>query len=232
MKNVNYLFLAVFLCIHSFVFGQVNAIKFKILPYYSSYQRSLNDTSFQLNNATDYKIDVLRFYISNVRFYKGDSLVYQEQNKAHLCDASIHNSNRFLMSKSEKVSYDKVQFELGIDSITNVSGALGGALDPTNGMYWTWQSGYINFKLEGRSNSCDTRTHEFQFHLGGYSSPFSSLQTISFNIKNARDFILVLDLSQLLNNIDLSKQNHIMSPSNEAVKFSKLVAQSFRYIEQ
>jgi hypothetical protein len=136
------------------------------------------------------------------------------------------------MSKSENVTYDKFQFDLGIDSTTNVSGAMGGALDPTNGMYWTWQSGYINFKLEGRSISCDTRNHEFQFHLGGYSIPFSSLQTITFSVKNSRDFILVLDLSQLLNNIDLAKQNHIMSPSLEAIEFSKIVAKSFRYIEQ
>lgn len=232
MRNVKYLFIAVFLFVHSFTIGQVNAIKFKILPYYSTYQRSINDTVFQLSSASDYKIDVLRFYISNIRFYKKDSLVYQEQKSFHLCDASIPNSNRFLMSKSENVSFDKFQFDLGIDSTTNVSGAMGGALDPTNGMYWTWQSGYINFKLEGRSNSCDTRNHEFQFHLGGYASPFSSLQTVSFNVKNSRDFILVLDLSQLLNNVDLAKQNHIMSPSIEAVKFSKLVAQSFRCIEQ
>lgn len=232
MRNVKYLFLTVFLCFHSFVFAQVNAVKFKILPYYSAYQRSINDTSFQLASTGEYKIDALRFYISNIRFYKNDSLVYLEQNSVHLCDAVIPNSNRFLMNNSEKVNYDKVQFDLGIDSTINVSGAMGGALDPTNGMYWTWQSGYINFKLEGRSNSCETRNHEFQFHLGGYSAPFNSLQTITFNVKNVRDIILVLDVNRVLNNIDLSKHNHIMSPSMEAVKISKIVAQSFRCIEQ
>ena len=232
MRNVNWKLISLFLVLHSFTFGQVNAIKFKILPYYSAYQRTINDTSFQLNAASDYKVDVLKFYISNVRFFLKDSLVYQEQNSYHLCDAAIPNSNRFLMRKSEAISYDKFQFDVGIDSSMNVSGVMGGALDPTNGMYWTWQSGYINFKLEGRCYSCDTRNHEFQFHLGGYSSPFKSLQTVSFNVKNARDLAVIFDISQLLKNIDLAKQNHIMSPSAEAVAFSKLVAQSFKCIEQ
>jgi hypothetical protein len=37
------------------------------------------------------------------------------------------------------LKYDQIQFQLGIDSLTNVSGAMGGDLDPTKGMYWTWQ---------------------------------------------------------------------------------------------
>lgn len=46
-------------------------------------------------------------------------------------------------------------------------------------MYWTWQSGYINAKLEGKSNLVNTPTHAFAFHLGGYLNPFQTLQTIS-----------------------------------------------------
>lgn len=214
------------------MFGQINAIKLEILPYYSANQQSIADTAFKLNALSDFKVDALRFYISNIRFYKNDSIVYQEQKSFHLCDAAIPNSNRFMMNKSENIAYDKVQFDIGIDSSTNVSGAMGGALDPTNGMYWTWQSGYINFKLEGRSNNCNTRNHEFQFHLGGYSSPYNSLQTVTFNLKNLRDIVLIIDVDHILNNVDLSKQNHIMSPSGDAVMLSKIVAQSFRCIEQ
>lgn len=210
------------------LFGQVNAIKFKILPYFSVNQRSIADTTFELKKSSDFKIDALRFYISNIRFYKKDSLVYQEKNSVHLFDAANLSSNHFMMDKSESVAYDKVKFDLGIDSITNVSGAMGGALDPTNGMYWAWQSGYINFKLEGRSPICETRNHEFQYHLGGYMSPYNALQTVTFDLMNIRDIVLVIDIDHILNNVNLSKQNHIMSPSIDAVKLSKIVAESFR----
>jgi len=232
MRNVRTFFLLLLFVVPVFTVAQVNAIKFKVLPYYSPYQNTISDTSFELKSKGDYKIDVLRFYISNIRFFNKDLLVYQEQNSFHLCDAAIPNSNRFLMRQSEKIVYDKLQFDIGIDSITNVSGALGGALDPTNGMYWTWQSGYINFKLEGRSTSCNTRNNEFQFHIGGYAAPFSSLQTLSFNTTNQRDIVLVIDVNQLLNSMDISKLSHIMSPGKEAVDFSKIIARSFRCIPQ
>ena len=152
MRNVRTFFLLLLFVVPVFTVAQVNAINFKLLPYYSPYQNSISDTSFELKSAGDYKIDVLRFYISNIRFFNKESLVYQEQNSFHLCDAAIPNSNRFLMRQSENIVYDKLQFDIGIDSVTNVSGALGGALDPTNGMYWTWQNGYINFKMEGKED--------------------------------------------------------------------------------
>jgi hypothetical protein len=104
---------------------------------------------------------------------------------------------------------------------------MGGNLDPTKGMYWAWHSGYINFKLEGTSAHCKTRNNEFQFHLGGYQQPNYCLQTISFPINNESKINLKLDVQQILQQIDLTKTNHIMSPSAEAVLISKIVAHAF-----
>lgn len=116
---------------------------------------------------------------------------------------------------------------MGIDSTTNVSGA-GGDLDPTKGMYWTWQSGYINFKLEGKSNLCKTRNNEFQFHIGGYLFPFSCVQTIQLDLKPTEEPVIIIDIKKLLAPIDLSKQNQIMNTGLDAVKFSVLISNSFR----
>ena len=60
----------------------------------------------------------------------------------------------------------RIYFQIGIDSLTNVSGDLDGDLDPALGMYWAWNSGYINMKLEGKSSSCKSVKKEFQFHIG------------------------------------------------------------------
>ena len=76
----------------------------------------------------------------------------------------------------EDTEFDAIQFNLGIDSLTNVSGALGGDLDPTKGMYWTWQNGYVNFKLQGTSDLCNNPKNEFEFHLGGYLKPFNNYE--------------------------------------------------------
>jgi len=48
-----------------------------------------------------------------------------------------------------------------VDSLANVSGAMSNDLDATKGMYWSWQSGFINLKIEGKSASCKTRKINF-----------------------------------------------------------------------
>jgi len=131
-----------------------------------------------------------------------------------------------LLSSPTNLKFTKIKFNLGIDSITNVSGAMGGDLDPTKGMYWTWQSGYINLKLEGKSKLCKTRNNEFQFHLGGYQNGDNALQTIILNVSENKEIDILIDIEQFVAAIDLSEQNQIMSPGKKAVllseKFSKI----------
>jgi hypothetical protein len=57
----------------------------------------------------------------------------------------------------ENKSISKITFSAGIDSLTSTAGIQKGVIDPINGMYWAWQSGYVNFKIEGKSSSCPTR---------------------------------------------------------------------------
>jgi hypothetical protein len=173
------------------------------------------------------EINTLRFYLSNFKFYDENKLVFQEANSYHLMDLSDMNSLKLRFENSENPKFNRIQFDIGIDSLTNVSGAFGGDLDPTNGMYWTWQSGYINFKLEGKSKLCDTRNNEFQFHLGGYEPPFYGLQTVFININNDKS-IININTKAFLNEIDLTKENSIMSPSETAVELAKKVSEIFK----
>ncbi len=168
----------------------------------------------------------LKLYISGVEFLNKDSIVWKEANSYHLLDASDEKSLYILVNSPSDLKFTKIKFNLGIDSITNVSGAMGGDLDPTKGMYWTWQSGYINLKLEGKSKLCKTRNNEFQFHLGGYQNADNALQTIILNVSENKNIDILIDIEKMLAAIDLSEQNQIMSPGKEAVllseKFSKI----------
>jgi hypothetical protein len=64
-----------------------------------------------------------------------------------------------------------------VDSARNVSGAQKGALDPNNGMFWTWNSGYIFTKLEGYSPQ--SSSGGLVFHIGGFKSPDNTIRTVS-----------------------------------------------------
>jgi hypothetical protein len=183
-----------------------------------------SNTFYIINNTDSIQITALKFYISNIELMDEHKMVWKDSIHFHLLDG--FNDTTFSVNIPENVTYTKVKFNLGIDSITNVSGAMGGDLDPTKGMYWTWQSGYINFKLEGTSNLCKTRHNEFQFHLGGYQYPFNSLQTVFIDVIPKQNIELGMDIQKILSSINLSKQHHIMSPGQEAIIFSETIIKS------
>lgn len=174
------------------------------------------------------KIDLVKFYISNIVLTKEGNQVWSEKNSCHLINSDEKSSLTLNFSIPDSIVFDSLKFNLGIDSLTSVSGVFGGDLDPTKGMYWAWNSGYINFKLEGTSDNCNTRKNEFQFHLGGYSGDQNALQTIV--LKAEEHTVINLNLNSFFSKIDLSENNHIMSPGKQTVKFSKFVKSLF-YVE-
>jgi hypothetical protein len=208
-------------------YAQTKEIKIGFSAHYDNQVISIQDSSFKTKDASQLEIETLKFYASNFQLLDKGKIVLVEKNSVHLIDLNKKSPFQFIIRNKSKLVFDQVKFDLGIDSTTNVSGALGGDLDPTKGMYWTWQSGYINFKLEGKSLACKTRNNEFQFHLGGYQSPNYGLQQVTLSTNPTETIDIKLDLSKLLQTIDLSKTNQIMSPTVEAVSISKLVAQAF-----
>jgi hypothetical protein len=187
----------------------------------------LHDLVLVKNERDTLQINQLKFYISNIQFLKDDELVFTALNSYHLIDFSLPASTSLSIKTFRSISYNSIRFYLGIDSLTNVSGALGGELDPTHGMYWTWQSGYINFKMEGQVNRKDEPSKEFQFHLGGYQQPFNALQKVELNVSD-EDIKIALNLNPFLKLIDLSRDHHIMSPSKKAVELSESLAKNFK----
>lgn len=184
---------------------------------------------FKMPGGDSVSVESLRFYISGICFYKNGQLVYDTKGGYYLVDAAEEKSMALTVNIPGHISYDAIAFNLGIDSLTNVSGVQGGALDPANGMYWAWQSGYINFKLEGKSNLCATRKNMFQFHLGGYMLQDYAMQHILLNT-NAGEVHIGIAVDKFLSSLDLRKQNSIMIPCPEAVMLSKQVAGCFELI--
>lgn len=176
--------------------------------------------------------DILNFskikcYISNVQFLADDLIIDSLSKKHHLLDLSNPSSLQF--NSSQKL-FNGIQFTLGVDSLTNAAGARGGDLDPTKGMYWTWQSGYINIKLEGTSQNCKGRKNKFQFHLGGFRNKQKCEQHIFIPIQQENDDVSIpIDLFELFSKIDLSNQYQIMSPGQEAKLMASWMASIFMH---
>lgn len=172
-------------------------------------------------------IETFKCYISNIRFYDQEELVFTKSNSYHLLDAENEASLKINFSIPQYLSYSHIRFDVGIDSLTNVSGAFGGDLDPTNGMYWTWQSGYINFKLEGLALNCPARKNRFQYHIGGYQSPYNTLREINLPLVEKQDVEIKINIDHIFKQVDISKAYQIMSPNTSAVEFANLFPSLF-----
>ena len=58
-------------------------------------------------------------------------------------------------------------------------------------------------------------------------NPFNTLQKIELPINKVGSYTIVFDLEQLMDKIDISILNHVMSPQLEAVEISKKIATAF-----
>ncbi len=216
-----------FILIFILKWNGLNAQSICFNPMFVGSKLVLNKKYFMANSTDSIQIETLKFYISNMEFYKNEQLIYKEKNSFHLIDAADSSTFNLPINFLSKTFFNQIKFNIGIDSITNYGGAMGGDLDPTKGMYWTWQNGYINFKIEGKSNLSIAKNKEFVFHLGGYQNSFSTLQTIQLPIQNSEVISINMAIDKWINEIDLDKQNHIMSPSKEAVFLSNKLSTIF-----
>jgi hypothetical protein len=210
----------------------VNAkdIRLSIIPTFGANTVVIGDSAFQANDAHHTHIDVLKFYISRIQFVQNGVVVLEEARSFHLIDAAVQATFHLAIPNKGGARFDAVRFHLGIDSLTSVSGAMGGDLDPTKGMYWTWQSGYINVKCEGKSERSPARNKEFQYHLGGYKPPLSALQTLTFPASGNEAMTIQFDVETFLSKIDMATHHRFMSPSVDAVRLSGVAAESFRVV--
>lgn len=204
-------------------------IQFKAL--FGAQTLILNDSNYTITKGR-VRIETLKFYISSIQLLNQNKIVYQEKLSFHLIDISDSSQQSLTLIIPKNTNYTNLKFNLGIDSITNTSGAMGGDLDPTKGMYWTWQSGYINFKFEGTSDFSKHPKKEFQYHIGGYQNPFATIQTINLEIFPNKKLLVGIDTKQALESIQICSTDHIMSPTLEAVKISKALKQCFKIVKE
>lgn len=186
----------------------------------------------QNDSAYNTRITVFKWYISHLKLVENNRDVWAEKNSYHLLDAFDTTSLSFTLPTPARLNYDHISFGLGIDSITNTSGILDGPLDPSTGMYWAWQSGYINLKLEGTDSRCLSPGGKFEFHLGGYRHPHNSYQELYIPSVSAETILIYVNPISLLNQIPLETSDHIMSPGSQAIQISKKATTIFSTNQQ
>ncbi|MFN3755080.1 MbnP family protein [Flavobacterium sp.] len=228
MTKASWITLFWLLCLATF--GQSkDSLRVNFKVNFDQFPLELNKQYISSNKDT-VAITTFKFYISNIEIQYADKTVFKEKNVHHLLDLENPNSLQIPITKKNDRIISKVTFNIGIDSLTNTSGALDGDLDPTKGMYWAWQSGYINLKIEGKSPSCKTRKNEFQFHLGGYLQPYYAMRKKVINVNGNGNVNIGIDVAVFLAEINLAQTNSIMIPGKSAMDLSDVSTKMF-YLE-
>ncbi|MBO2009499.1 hypothetical protein J4E00_10590 [Siccationidurans soli] len=165
-------------------------------------------------------IATFRFYLSALRLTYTDGSTYTEPNSFHLIDAEIDASQAFTLSTAPTKPLRSISFCVGVDSLTNTSGAHGGDLEPGRGMYWAWHSGYINAKLEGRSPACANPRKAFEFHIGGFQAPYRSLRPVTLVVPFGAGASLVIraDAARWLGQLKLADNSSVLVPGAAAMR--------------
>ncbi len=189
----------------------------------------LKDKKYVTKTKDTVIITKLKFYLSNVVLELGDGIQYKESKSVHLVDAETLSSLEFNLKNVPDIKIKKIRFNIGIDSLNNVSEKFDGDLDPINGMYWAWNTGYINMKLEGKSSSCVNVKKEFQFHIGGYLQKQNAIQVIEIIVPENKGLISInVELSKWLDTIFLKETNSIMIPGEKAISMAEKYKNMFQ----
>jgi hypothetical protein len=154
-----------------------------------AFENVAGTTAAQLNSTTPYTtaagdqftITTLRYYISNIKFKRANGTEFVQPESYYLIDQGIESSLKFTIPNVPTGDYNNITFTIGVDSTRNVSGVQTGALSPGD-MFWTWNSGYIYTKLEGRSTQA--ANGGIIFHIGGFKAPNNTIRTVSPTMNN------------------------------------------------
>jgi len=167
----------------------------------SAYITSANDTI---------RTSILEFFVSNISLTGDEGLSFSETPSYHL----VTKKNEMMMSSFQVSSipsgaYHMFNFGLGVDQEANHSldHTTEGDLDPavSQGMLWSWDTGYKFLKFEGASGSQEGVSGAYTYHVGGDANYKDVMihQMMSLEEGQEYDLHMQLDVKTLLGAIDV-----------------------------
>lgn len=167
---------------------------------------------YQDASGRKFNLNDLRYYISNIVLIKNDGSLLPLTGKIILANPAI---NEYELGEVPVGSYKGFTFMLGLDSATNHT-------DPTSyeasnplsiqspSIHWSWNSGYIFMKIEGKVDSTLAANGpidaQYFYHIGMDKFKRTiDFSTNAFKVVSGSDYEIGLefDLLKALNNVDM-----------------------------
>ncbi len=208
----------------------------------------LNGVTYTTPSGEEFSVSALNYFVSNIRLYRADgsSFTVPKDQSYFLIKEDTKASQMVSLPQVPVGDYTGLEFVLGVDSLKSTSPLeeRTGVLNPGNGegMYWSWNSGYIFLKLEGNSPHSST-AEKFNYHIGffgGYTEktvnnnrtivlPFEHPVTVSET--STPEIHLMADLLKLFTgpgvNLKIAETPNIMGNPEKAAEVANNYAQMF-----
>ena len=222
MKNILSIFTSVAISVAAFAHGGDLTLNFKT---------NINGNALQFNNeynigGANAQVNFLGYYISDIKVVKSDN--------SEVSISGIYlvkgNETLTLTDELDAGSYKAIKFNVGIaDSLTNHGDP---SLQPsgsplalqTPSMHWSWNTGYIFFRLDGlvdtSVNNQHGATESLTYHLGRLSSVRTVNIQENFTIVGTHDnpgqyeADVVLNLENVFSDINLKTNRVTMTMNN------------------
>ncbi len=201
------------------------------------------DKPYLLATGDSVTFNKWNYYVSNVVLKNATGATYSVPESYFI----VKQSSAASQTISVQVpfgTYTSVQFLLGVDSARNVSGSQTGGLDPVyaSDMYWSWNTGYIFFKMEGTSPSSGSPQKALEYHIGGYKGTYKTQRTINLDFLGQQanvskdgvtpKIMIDADATELFQNptkLDLKSDYSIVSAGTRANMIANNYADMFKF---
>ncbi|WP_336515263.1 MbnP family protein [Pollutibacter soli] len=138
----------------------------------------------------DFSISAFKMYIGHISLVEDGTIKVAENREAYYLLNAAEPASFIVETGLNGRKFTHIGFQIGIDSIYNVSGAQAGVLDPANGMFWTWSTGYIMAKLEGNSSYSNEVNNNIVYHIGGFKSSEQSIRQVVLPLPGQQSWAL------------------------------------------
>jgi hypothetical protein len=124
---------------------------------------------YMLSDSSALIFTKIQFYLAKPYLHQSTQNIIKATKAYYFVPlAEGESKTQISMGKvSKNQDYTHVTFGIGVDSLQNHHGTQKDALDPLNGMFWTWSQGYVFFKIEGYYFTKEGERGGFIYHIGG-----------------------------------------------------------------
>jgi hypothetical protein len=200
-------------------------------------------TSYVNSSSESFNVTFLKYYLSNFELFN-DTSTYSVPESYFLVDEADQPSTILELKNVPAGYYKGVRFMIGVDEdkfnyLTDNNIIPTGALDPANNMMWTWNTGYIHFKMEGTYNNSPDSL--YFYHIGGMTGANAGQRVVEVlfagdslrvNGTQEAEIHLLADILKVFSgsaDISLSSVHNVMSPNGNSVNIANNYAAMFQF---